>query len=117
MVSLYSVEKMWLRHWGTAIHKSHSRPCGDRGQNGEQIVHRQWDPSDTHQQVGSLFPSLYDQQVEVLNVTSSDDAVKYRLVYSRGRGDVTKRYTTTSSGEQQMTFINESGLYSLILSC
>ena len=31
-------------------------------------------------------------------------------------GDVTKRYTTTSSGEQQMTFINESGLYSLILS-
>ncbi|MBQ2363728.1 MAG: Bro-N domain-containing protein [Bacteroidaceae bacterium] len=31
-------------------------------------------------------------------------------------GDVTKRYTITSSGEQQMTFINESGLYSLILS-
>ena len=30
--------------------------------------------------------------------------------------DVTKRYTPTSSGEQQMTFINESGLYSLILS-
>ena len=31
-------------------------------------------------------------------------------------GDVTKRYTPTSSGEQQMTFINESGLYALILS-
>ena len=27
-------------------------------------------------------------------------------------GDVTKRYTPTSSGEQQMTFINESGLIS-----
>ena len=32
-------------------------------------------------------------------------------------GDVTKRYTTTSSGEQQMTFIKEDGLYSLVLSC
>ena len=30
--------------------------------------------------------------------------------------DVTKRYTPSSSGEQQMTFINEFGLYSLILS-
>lgn len=30
-------------------------------------------------------------------------------------GDVTKRYTPTSSGDQQMTYINESGLYSLIL--
>ena len=35
---------------------------------------------------GLYFPSLYDQQVEVLNVTSSDVAVKYRLVYSRGWG-------------------------------
>ena len=51
-----SVEKMWLRHWGTAIHKRHSRPCGDIGQNGEQIVHRQWDPSDTRQRVGFLLP-------------------------------------------------------------
>ncbi|MBO5964385.1 MAG: hypothetical protein J6P96_00535 [Bacteroidaceae bacterium] len=32
------------------------RPCGDRGQNGEQIVHRQWDPSDTRQRVRSLLP-------------------------------------------------------------
>ena len=32
------------------------------------------------------------------------------------RGDVLKWNTPTSSGEQQMTFINESGLYSLILS-
>lgn len=31
-------------------------------------------------------------------------------------GDVTKRYTLTSSGDQLMTYINESGLYSLILS-
>ena len=31
-------------------------------------------------------------------------------------GDVTKRYTPTTSGDQLMTFINESGLYSLILS-
>ena len=31
-------------------------------------------------------------------------------------GDVTKRYTPTSSGDQLMTYINESGLYSLILS-
>ena len=31
-------------------------------------------------------------------------------------GDVTKRYTTTKSGNQVMTFINESGLYALILS-
>lgn len=30
-------------------------------------------------------------------------------------GDVTKRYTPTSSGDQLMTYINESGLYSLIL--
>ena len=30
-------------------------------------------------------------------------------------GDVTKCYTPTSSGEQLMTFINESGLYALIL--
>lgn len=29
-------------------------------------------------------------------------------------GDITKRYTPTSSGEQNMTFVNESGLYSLI---
>ena len=29
-------------------------------------------------------------------------------------GDVTKRYTPTSSGDQLMTYINESGLYSLI---
>ena len=58
----------------TRVYKSSEgseRPCGDRGQNGEQIVHRQWDPSDTRQRIGSLFPSLYDQQVEVLNVTSS----------------------------------------------
>ena len=33
---------------------------------------------------GLYSPSLYDQQVEVLNVTSSDDTVKYRLIYSRG---------------------------------
>ena len=31
-------------------------------------------------------------------------------------GDVTKRYTPTKSGNQVMTFINESGLYALILS-
>ena len=31
-------------------------------------------------------------------------------------GDVTKRYTPTKSGNQMMTFINESGLYALILS-
>ena len=31
-------------------------------------------------------------------------------------GDVTKRYTPTTSGDQLMTFINESGLYALILS-
>ena len=31
-------------------------------------------------------------------------------------GDVTKRYTPTTSGNQLMTFINESGLYALILS-
>ena len=30
-------------------------------------------------------------------------------------GDVIKRYTPTSSGDQLMTYINESGLYSLIL--
>lgn len=30
-------------------------------------------------------------------------------------GDVTKCYTPTTSGEQLMTFINESGLYSLIM--
>ena len=30
-------------------------------------------------------------------------------------GDVTKRYTPTTSGDQLMTYINESGLYSLIL--
>ena len=29
-------------------------------------------------------------------------------------GDITKRYTPTSSGEQLMTFVTESGLYSLI---
>lgn len=29
-------------------------------------------------------------------------------------GDITKRYTPTSSGEQNMTFVTESGLYSLI---
>lgn len=29
-------------------------------------------------------------------------------------GDVTKRYTPTTSGVQAMTFVNESGLYSLI---
>ena len=29
-------------------------------------------------------------------------------------GDITKRYTPTSSGNQNMTFVNESGLYSLI---
>lgn len=29
-------------------------------------------------------------------------------------GDITKRYTPTSSGEQYMTFVTESGLYSLI---
>ena len=51
---------------------------------------------------GLYSPSLYDQQVEVLNVTSSDDAVKYRLVYSRGWGDdVAKRDTTTVSGNQK----------------
>ena len=31
-------------------------------------------------------------------------------------GDATKRYTPTKSGNQVMTFINESGLYALILS-
>ena len=31
-------------------------------------------------------------------------------------GDVTKRYTPTTSGDQLMTYINESGLYALILS-
>ncbi len=31
-------------------------------------------------------------------------------------GDVRKRYTPTTSGDQLMTYINESGLYSLILS-
>ena len=45
------------------------------------------------------------------------------LGYSNGRkaisdhcdeGDVTKRYTPTSSGVQSMTFVNESGMYSLI---
>ena len=29
-------------------------------------------------------------------------------------GDITKRYTPTSSGDQNMTFVTESGLYSLI---
>ena len=32
------------------------------------------------------------------------------------KGDVTKCYTPTTSGDQLMTFVNESGLYALILS-
>ena len=54
--NLYSVEKMWLRHWDTAIHKKPFATMWRQRTNGEQIVHRQWDPSDTRQRVRSLLP-------------------------------------------------------------
>jgi prophage antirepressor-like protein len=49
---------------------------------------------------------------DVLKHTNSRRAIA-KLV---DEGDVTKRYTPTTSGDQLMTFINESGLYALILS-
>ena len=48
---------------------------------------------------------------DVLKHTNSRRAIA-KLV---DEGDVTKRYTPTTSGDQLMTFINESGLYALIL--
>ena len=49
---------------------------------------------------------------DVLKHTNSRRAIA-KLV---DEGDVTNRYTPTTSGDQLMTFINESGLYALILS-
>lgn len=45
-----------------------------------------------------------------LGYTNGPKAVKDHC----DEGDITKRYTPTTSGEQNMTFVNESGLYSLI---
>ena len=49
---------------------------------------------------------------DVLKHTNSRRAIA-KLV---DEGDVTKRYTPPTSGDQLLTFINESGLYALILS-
>lgn len=45
-----------------------------------------------------------------LGYTNGPKAVKDHC----DEGDITKRYTPTTSGDQLMTFINESGLYALI---
>lgn len=47
---------------------------------------------------------------KALGYTNGPKAIKDHC----DEGDITKRYTPTSSGEQNMTFVTESGLYSLI---
>ena len=49
---------------------------------------------------------------EALGYNNGRDAIRKHV----DEGDVTKRDTPTTSGIQLMLFINESGLYSLILS-
>ena len=73
-----------------------------------------------NQEFGSIRTMCNEQSEVMFCAKDVCDALKHtnsRRAIAKlvDEGDVTKRYTPTTSGEQLMTYVNESGLYALIL--